>query len=271
MIVSEKRLNANRRNWVIGRKRCAEARRQRAEYNNELIPIECVCEHCNKTFIKMVKRIDAVNNRLPRHCSRSCANSRPRTEEVKNKVSKKLSRIKFVDGKRIQLNPIVCKGCGTILAKVNGRYRRYCSEECKRAHIYHMDNDEFKGTYRQYRQACSFRFNLASYPEEFDFELIKKYGFYSPKNKKDNPNGVTRDHMYSVREGLENNVPPWVLAHPANCQLMLHVDNVSKYSHCSITLDELKERIRKWDDKYGEYSPCTRKEIHELDNNAPLA
>ena len=91
-----------------------------------------------------------------------------------------------------------------------------------------MNNGTFIGTYRQYRQACLFKFSLAAYPEEFDFELIKKYGFYSPKNKKDNPNGVSRDHMYSVREGLANNVPPWILAHPANCRLMLYLDNVSK-------------------------------------------
>lgn len=67
--------------------------------------------------------------------------------------------------------------------------------------------------------------------------------------------------MYSVREGLANNVPPWILAHPANCRLMLYLDNVSKNKHCSITLDELKERIRLWDEKYGEYVPNDKKTV----------
>lgn len=259
MKLTEKRINANKRNWELGRKKWAEIRKQRTQYNNELVPVECICEHCHNAFTKMIKRIDAEKHRLPKHCSRSCANARKRTDDVKMKVSKALSGVKFVDGQRVQVEPRTCKGCGVILR--GKKCRRYCSPECKRNHQNHMNNGTFIGTYRQYRQACLFKFSLASYPEEFDFELIKKYGFYSPKNKKDNPNGVSRDHMYSVREGLANNVPPWILAHPANCRLMLYLDNVSKNKHCSITLDELKERIRLWDEKYGEYVPNDKKTV----------
>ena len=271
MAISEKKLAANRRNIELGREKSHETWHRIKAYNQRLVECTAVCEHCHKSFNKMIRQIDLDKNRLPKHCSRSCANSRVRTDEIKAKVSEKLLRVKFVDGRRISLAPRLCKGCGKCIDRIDSKTKRYCSEECKRAHLYHMVNDEFRGTYRQYRQACSFKFNLASYPEEFDFELIKKYGFYSPKNKKDNPNGVTRDHMYSVREGLENNVPPWILAHPANCQLMLYVDNVSKNARCSITLDELNERIRIWEEKYGKYVPFTRQEIKEIDNHAPLA
>lgn len=47
-----------------------------------------------------------------------------------------------------------------------------------------MNNGTFIGTYRQYRQACLFKFSLASYPEEFDFELIKNTDFIVRKIRK---------------------------------------------------------------------------------------
>ncbi len=39
--------------------------------------------------------------------------------------------------------------------------------------------------------------------------------------------------------------------HPANCNLLKHNENVSKYKSCSITLDELLTRIKMWNIKYG--------------------
>ena len=98
-----------------------------------------------------------------------------------------------------------------------------------------------------------FRFSLKDYPDEFDFELIEKYGFYSPANKNNNLNGVSRDHMYSVYEGYKNNISPKIISHPANCKLLKHTDNISKNKKCSITLDELLERIKEWEIKYGKY------------------
>lgn len=67
----------------------------------------------------MIKRIDAEKHRLPKHCSRSCANARKRTDDVKMKVSKALSGVKFVDGQRVQVEPRTCKGCGVILRGKN--------------------------------------------------------------------------------------------------------------------------------------------------------
>ena len=57
--------------------------------------------------------------------------------------------------------------------------------------------------------------------------------------------------MYSVKDGFENNVPPELLAHPANCRLIIHSENASKHRNSCITLDELKERITLWDKKYN--------------------
>lgn len=55
---------------------------------------------------------------------------------------------------------------------------------------------------RAYRLDASFNFNLKDYPDKFDFDLIKKYGWYSPTNKNNNLDGVSRDHVVSVKYGL---------------------------------------------------------------------
>jgi hypothetical protein len=104
---------------------------------------------------------------------------------------------------------------------------------------------------KNYRADCTFKFNLSDYPDEFNFELIESYGWYKPKNRGDNINGVSRDHAVSVKYGFDNNLPAEHLAHPANCVLMRHGDNVSKYSKISMSYEELLKRIEAWDQKYG--------------------
>jgi hypothetical protein len=81
--------------------------------------------------------------------------------------------------------------------------------------------------------------------------LIRKYGWYKAKNKGNNLNGVSRDHMYSVMEGYRNNVDPSIISHPANCRLIRHNDNISKLDGSTITLEELLDRIEKWNKKYN--------------------
>ena len=101
-----------------------------------------------------------------------------------------------------------------------------------------------------YRKECSFSFNLSDYPSEFDFLLVEKYGWYRAKNRGDNLNGVSRDHIVSVLFGYENGIDPKIISHPANCQLLRHNENASKNKNCSLTIDELLVKISQWDDKY---------------------
>lgn len=96
----------------------------------------------------------------------------------------------------------------------------------------------------RYRQLCEFKFKLSDYPEYFDCEIIKNNGWYKAKNRGDVPNGVNRDHMYSIKDGFINNIDPSIMSHPANCQLMLHCDNIKKKSKSSLTLNELLEKIK---------------------------
>jgi len=66
-------------------------------------------------------------------------------------------------------------------------------------------------------------------------------------NKDTNPDGVVRDHMVSRRYGYDNNIPPEIIGHPANCQFLSHRDNLSKGAGCSLTYEQLLTRIALWD------------------------
>ena len=103
----------------------------------------------------------------------------------------------------------------------------------------------------RYRQLCEFKFNLSNYPEEFDFDLITKHGWYKAKNKGNNLNGVSRDHMISIKFGYINKIDPKIISHPANCRLIPHKDNQKKRSKCNIKIGELLHRIECWNKKYA--------------------
>ena len=65
-------------------------------------------------------------------------------------------------------------------------------------------------------------------------------------NKQNNLDGVSRDHMLSVKDWFINGIDPAVISHPANCDLVLHRANQRKRSDSSITVEELLDRIKKW-------------------------
>lgn len=93
---------------------------------------------------------------------------------------------------------------------------------------------------------CRFRFKLEEYPNEFDIKLIEIFGWYN----KDNPNGVSRDHMLSISYGWKRDIPPRIIRHPANCKLMLYENNLEKGWRSSINYSKLMNRISDWDRKY---------------------
>jgi hypothetical protein len=138
---------------------------------------------------------------------------------------------------------IKCKNCDKLIP-INKR-KLFCSDECKFL-LRRKDMSELS----KYKQDTHFKFNLSDYPNEFDFKLIEQFGWYKPKNRGDNLGGVSRDHMYSVRDGFNNKIDAQLLAHPANCKLMIHNENVSKNKKSSITYDELIERIKRWSERY---------------------
>jgi hypothetical protein len=64
------------------------------------------------------------------------------------------------------------------------RNNTYCSNECR------PKSD--RGELYEYRQKCKFKFNLADYPNGFDFNLIKEHGWYKASNNGNNLNGVVK-------------------------------------------------------------------------------
>lgn len=190
------------------------------------VKIAC-CPTCKKEFI-------GSHTAIGTYCSKSCANKlRKYTDETRNKISKSLK------GRRRLTENIVksCPFCG----KEFSLTRKYCSDLCLK-----LSKQQHLSDYQKYRKSCYFNFNLADYPDRFDFDLIKKHGWYAAKNRGNNPNGISRDHKFSISDGWKFKVPTWMISHPANCELMQHIDNRKKQSKSSITLEELNQRISNW-------------------------
>jgi len=57
---------------------------------------------------------------------------------------------------------------------------------------------------------------------------------------------VSKDHIYSVKDGFINNISPDIIKHPANCQLLKHTDNNIKKTKSEITIEELLMKIKIW-------------------------
>lgn len=140
----------------------------------------------------------------------------------------------------------ICPYCGVEFE--THRNNKYCSKQC--ANKGRQLNTDFK---RHYKNCCNFSFSLNDYIDEFDFSLIQKFGWYKATNNGNNLNGVSRDHMVSKDFGYDHLIDPYIISHPANCKLLQHTENISKYSKCSITVDELLKRIETWHAKYGIY------------------
>lgn len=187
--------------------------------------IKVNCKECKIEFIS-----NTSSNR--KFCSKNCSaifnnKNRKHSEETKNKIREKLTKNKRKERKK-KLR--YCKSCNT---SVLNSKKSIC-DSCKLSY------------YKYYRPNAEFKFDVYSYKDKFDLELVEKYGWYSPVNKGNNLKGVSKDHMYSVKEGFINNIDPNILSHPANCKLLLHIDNNKKKTESSITLNELMERIKNW-------------------------
>ncbi len=195
---------------------------------------EIVCKQCS-TVIK-----DIVSSSRE-FCNNSCANTysnthRTHSQKTKNKISKSILEI---NSKKIKIEKVSkkrkCRFCQKF--EVDKRYKTIC-EDCRYDY------------YKAYRPSCEFIFNVYKFPKEFELSLLIGHGWYSASNKGNNLKGVSRDHLYSVRDGFINKVDCEILKHPANCKLILHNDNNKKSFNSSITLEQLLERIDLWNNKY---------------------
>ena len=240
-------INKNK-DYSIQNKKAGKTKSENSKLKEIIIERNCKCG-----VIFKVKTNGKGKGFLKQFCSRKCANSRIMTEDkrlkisVGNKKSEKLKIANSIGRGRIRRNNLCsCKYCKITYSTLNRK--TYCSDECKRKSKI-KDYTQLK----YYKTAASFKFNLATYKNEFNFGLIDLFGWYKAKNNGDNLGGVSRDHIFSVNEGFKRNINPLILAHPANCRLMIHTDNISKNKKSDITLEDLLEKIKLFDLKYGNF------------------
>jgi len=202
------------------------------------------CEKCKNKFY-VIEREFSFPKKEKYFCSRSCANSRIITDDHRKKTSETL--------KKNSITQISCLYCDMLFIPSNKK-RKYCSLHCSSIHRKNIKRKNILD-FKNYRADCSFKFNLKDYAEEFDFSIIEKYGWYKPKNRGNNLDGVSRDHIISVKYGFDNKISPSIISHPANCQIMKHTENISKYTKNNLTIEELIQKIEIWNKKYNSNNP----------------
>lgn len=218
-------------------------------------------------------------------CSRACANNRGKmSKETKKKIRESLFATITVNPGTNKVCTVCCEEFYATFSERNIRRCRSCIDNKKRnqrksssSHVVTKKCDECGSlcpnndrkycsstclglsrrlkrdpkVYSDYKALCKFRFHLGDFPDEFDFDLLKEHGMYKVKQgDKNNTSGISRDHMVSVSFGFKNNIDSALISHPANCRLMLHSENSKKHIKCDISIEQLKERIAKWDEKY---------------------
>ncbi len=136
----------------------------------------------------------------------------------------------------------------------NRKSPKYSMEEKKRrTYSWSGENNPrynpHKTEFEKYKIKCKFCFQMGKYQEEFPLEKLRSM-FHPYKNKK----GYTRDHILSIYDGFNQKISPKIIKHPANCQLILHFTNSKKNKKSEITYNELINKIKLWEKKYGKYN-----------------
>lgn len=186
------------------------------------------CKFCNK-------KIDAKNSKS-KFCSQSCSasyNNRKRPKRKKKEKKKQLTPFQKwkmnISGPYTKVHFRKCRHCGTLFSSFNKRW--YCNE--------HRDlySTPERDRYR-------FQFNVFTYPELFDLDLISSVGWYDGTSQ--TTDRLTRDHKVSVYEAIRNNYDPFYITHPLNCEIMSWQDNYNKRANSSMSYKELVQIVDKF-------------------------
>ena len=198
-----------------------------------------LCEKCNIT-IQGEWRKDKrhIKTSSLRFCSKTCANSNARSAACKSALSEKMKGLVY--DRPTKYGTVACQHCTKTVIR-NYPHTKFCSQNCFKE--YHRS---VRTERENYRIACQFNFNVYEYPAFFDLALINQHGWYAPTNKGNNLNGVSRDHRISIAEGFAKKIDPKIIAHPANCRLVLHKENQMKHAKSSLTIEALCEEISKF-------------------------
>lgn len=110
-----------------------------------------ICKNCGKEYILNLTDAQYNKGKFSKFCSRSCANSRKHSEDVKNKISNSIKQIFKNDPetfkgwyKKIGIYTTQCKYCKKEIKYIGAKnIKRYCSKECKHKYL-----SEHTGGYR---------------------------------------------------------------------------------------------------------------------------
>lgn len=111
-----------------------------------------------------------------------------------------------------------------------------------------MISDDDRDDCEIYYKAGQFKHGFKTQNED-EIALLNEFGVFHNIN---NTKGCVRDHLLSRRYGFDNCIPTWIISHPANCEIVLHSENVSRahskdeFGDNQITFEELLERIEKY-------------------------
>ncbi len=117
---------------------------------------------------------------------------------------------------------------------------------------YWYNNKDYEWNY--YNRISNWIDNMFGYINlPSDFNLV---GIF---NNKSNKIGYVRDHSFSRRDAYEILLFPEIVRHPANCNIILHSENSSKRANSSISLNDLFDKIKNYDNikyKWFEHDKC---------------
>jgi hypothetical protein len=248
--------------------------------------VELKCNYCSKIYTKTKHHIQR-NFYKTNFCTLSCANLskiKPETkvscEVCKKDVYRKkiysenifcshTCSAKFSNKNRKRNTPEMIKSKASIRAKLAYDIRNKIKEEMvwgpysclfivKCAHSGELFASRSKRKYSpknahlysdNQRALYIFRFNIFNHKDLFDWDFIKKHGWYSTHRKRNgqttkaNPGGVSRDHRVSVNEAIRNNYDPFYIKHPLNCEIMLHRENSAKKTRSSMSYEDLIKKV----------------------------
>ncbi len=173
-----------------------------------------VCPKCQNLFTKEIKW-----GHIPKFCSRSCANSRNHSIKTKEKISISLHRLDTWPHSTVHY--VNCHKCDILFT--SKRPAKYCINCRNKITIY--------------RDKAKFTFTSKEYPHLFNDNRIQEYGWY--RRAWPYPNAMVFDHLYRVSDGYKNNIPPNVLSHPANAELVTMAENRKRQAKSTITIKEL--------------------------------
>jgi hypothetical protein len=196
---------------------------------------EVKCNTCGGTF-SVKERTTKFPIREKYFCSLGCANTRKHSDDTKEKISSTLTKLKVLNKN--------CIFCSKEFHTKNTK--TFCSRGCVQK-FRSTESRKNLSEFKKYQKDCAFKFSLNDYPCEFNFKLIAQFGWYSAKNKGNNIHGISRDHIISVKYGYDNGISSKIISHPANCELMQQNLNASKHTKCNMRIEELLNKIQKWE------------------------